>query len=93
MSVSSSYLTFRLDDASSLAVGAFLGLAKMCSPLHGEAGAGLKLVLRGLLPSLLLEGEGPPRSLAVIRSNAVKFVHFLLATGGQEVSCGIIPSH
>ena len=42
----------RTSDVATLAVNAYLGLAKLCSPLHGEGGGGVYAVLKGLLPGV-----------------------------------------
>ena len=48
-------------DVSSLAVNAYLGLAKLCSRLHDEGAGGVSVVLRGLLSGVLMGGEGVGR--------------------------------
>ena len=75
----------RASDVSSLAVNAYLGLAKLCSPLHGEGAGGVHAVLKGLLPGVLLVGEGPTKGLGVIRAHTLRFVRFLMVGGGQPV--------
>merc|ERR1719318_1537302 len=62
----------RNTDVSSLAVNAYLGLAKLCSPLHGEGAGGVSVVLKGLLPGVLMVGEGPTKGLGVIRAHTLR---------------------
>ena len=75
----------RTSDVSTLAVNAYLGLAKLCSPLHGEGAGGVHVVLKGLLPGVLMVGEGPSKGLGVIRAHTLRFIRFLMVGGGQSV--------
>ena len=65
----------RQGDISSLAVNAYLGLMKLCSPLHGEGAGAIRLVLKSLLPGILMVGEGSGRALSVVRANTLRWVH------------------
>jgi condensin-2 complex subunit D3 len=73
----------RNTSVSSLAVNAYLGLAKVCSPLHGEGAGGVAEVLKGLLPGVLMIGEKPTKVLEVIRAHTLRFIRFLMVGGGQ----------
>merc|ERR1719483_996618 len=64
----------RTSDVSALAVNAYLGLAKLCAPLHGEGAGGATIVLKGLLPGVLMVGEGQGKGLSVIRAHSLRFI-------------------
>jgi hypothetical protein len=49
-------------------VNAYLGLAHLCSPLHGEGSGGVSVFLKGLLTGVLMEGLG------VIRTHSLRFL-------------------
>ena len=85
----------RNTDMSSLAVNAYLGLAKLCSPLHGEGAGGVSTVLKGLLPGVLMVGEGTTKGLGVIRAHTLRFIRFLMVGGGQAVcrAVGVLVQH
>ena len=85
----------RNTDVSSLAVNAYLGLAKLCSPLHGEGAGGVSMVLKGLLPGVLMVGEGTTKGLGVIRAHTLRFIRFLMVGGGQAVcrAVGVLVQH
>ena len=74
----------RTSDVATLAVNAYLGLAKLCSPLHGEGGGGVYAVLKGMLPGVLMVGEGPAKGLGVTRAHTLRFVRFLMVGGGRQ---------
>ena len=87
----------RNTNVSSLAVNAYLGLAMLCSspPLHGEGAGGVSVVLRGLLPGVLMVGEGPTKGLGVIMAHTLSFIGFLMVGGGQAVcrAVGVLVHH
>ena len=65
----------RPGDVTSLAVKAYLALTKLCSPLHGTQDAGaVAVVLRSLIPSILMVGEGTNKALSVIRAHSLRSV-------------------
>ena len=47
----------RPGDVASLAIKAYLGLIKLCTPLHGAEAGAVSGVLRALIPSILMVGE------------------------------------
>ena len=85
----------RTRDVSSLAVNAYLGLAKLCSPLHGEGAGGASIVLKGLLQGVLMVGEGPGKGLSVIRAHSLRFIRFLMVGGGEALckSVAVLVQH
>ena len=72
-------------NVSSLAVNAYLGLAKLCSPLHDEGAVRVTEVLKGLLSGVLRIGDVPTKGLEIIKSHTLGFIRFLMAGGGQTV--------
>ena len=62
----------RPGDVGSLAINAYLGLAKLCTPLHGAEAGAVGGVLRALIPSILMVGEGTNKSLQVIRAHSLR---------------------
>eukprot|EP00092_Neocalanus_flemingeri_P019653 GFUD01021285.1.p1 GENE.GFUD01021285.1~~GFUD01021285.1.p1 ORF type:complete len:1759 (-),score=675.16 GFUD01021285.1:47-5323(-) len=79
----------RSGDVSALAVNAYLGLAKLGSPLHGEGAGGASVVLKGLLPGVLMVGEGTGNGLGVIRAHSLRFIRFLMVGGGDAVCSSV----
>ena len=79
----------RPGDVSSLAVKAYLGLTKLCTPLHGAEAGAVAGVLRALIPSILMVGEGTNKSLGVIRAHSLRFVRFLMRAGGPAVCSAV----
>ena len=73
------------NDVSSLALNAYLCLAKVSSQLHDEADVRVAEVLKGLLPGVLRIGEKPIKELEVIRSHTLEFIRFIMARGGKAV--------
>ena len=68
----------RPGDVSSLAIKAYLGLTKLCSPLHGAEAGAVSAVLRSLVPSILMVGEGSGRALTVIRAHTLRSVQWIV---------------
>ena len=62
----------RPGDVASLAIKAYLGLTKLCTPLHGAEAGAVGGVLRALIPSILMVGEGTNKSLQVIRAHSLR---------------------
>ena len=62
----------RPGDVASLAIKAYLGLTKLCTPLHGAEAGAMSGVLRALIPSILMVGEGTNKSLGVIRAHSLR---------------------
>ena len=62
----------RPGDVASLAIKAYLGLIKLCTPLHGAEAGAVSGVLRALIPSILMVGEGSNKSLGVIRAHSLR---------------------
>ena len=79
----------RPGDVSSLAVKAYLGLTKLCTPLHGAEAGAVAGVLRALIPSILMVGEGTNKSLGVIRAHSLRFVRLLMRAGGPAVCSAV----
>ena len=59
-------------DVANLAVKSYLGLTKLCAPLHGGEAGAVCAVLRALIPSILMVGEGTNKSLGVIRAHSLR---------------------
>ena len=53
------------------------------------------MVLRGLLPGVLMVGEGPTKGLGVIMAHTLSFIGFLMVVGGQAVcrAVGVLVHH
>lgn len=77
----------RRSDLSALAYNAYIGLQKLCAPLHGQVEHITAMVFRYLLPGILMTHRGAseiaPRGLAIIREHAMHFVKHLMATVGD----------
>ena len=43
------------------------------------------MVLKGLLPGVLMVGEGPGKGLSVIRAHSLRFIRFLMMGGGEAL--------
>lgn len=75
-------------DLSSLAYNAYVGLQRLCTPLHGQVSNVTKLILQHVLPGILMTHRGSsdisPKGLAVIREHALHFIKHLMVTVSDD---------
>ena len=74
----------RRSDLSALAFNAYIGLGKLCNPLHGDIKRNVALIFKFLLPGVLMTYRGAseiaPKGLTVIREHTLHFARHLMAT-------------
>ena len=75
-------------DLSSLAYNAYVGLQRLCTPLHGQVSNVCKLILQHILPGILMTHRGSsdisPKGLAVIREHTLHFIKHLMVTVSED---------
>ena len=75
-------------DLSSLAYNAYVGLQRLCTPLHGQVSNVTKLILQHVLPGILMTHRGSsdisPKGLAVIREHALHFIKHLMVQLSED---------
>lgn len=74
--------TQRRSGLSAMAFNAYVGLEKVCQPMHGNVKKNVLLVLKNLLPAILMAPRGAselaPRGLTIIREHTMHFVKHLM---------------
>ena len=78
----------RRSGLSSLAFNAYIGLEKLCQPLHGDVKRSVLLLFKNLLPSVLMTHKGSSeisqRGLTVIREHSLHFVKRIVGLTGKN---------